>query len=155
DSTGEDTQSEQETQDRQKENDSETDDDIADIDGEKDQISAAASADTPPPDAKPIKFDLPYKPRNAPSNEFEALLHTHDYHAYTSKFDEVIDADKLATHDEIVRLPLLLDQKLTNLHSITSKLANRLQRLLFAKQATIFEYGLEEGIIDSKHLSKV
>ncbi len=115
--------------------------------------SVSLSKEEPPDDAKPIEYNAPMQPRNTLALDFEALLHTSAYHPFTTEFDEIIEADKLASHEEIIRLRTQLDQKLTNLHSITSKLANRLQRLLFARQATSFEYGLDEGIIDGKRLA--
>ncbi|MEI6730999.1 MAG: cobaltochelatase subunit CobT, partial [Pseudomonadota bacterium] len=78
-----------------------------------------------------------------------------EYKVFSRNFDEVIDADKLSTPEEITRLRYMLDQKLVNLHSVTSKLANRLQHLLFARLARNYNYELEEGEIDSRKLAKI
>lgn len=121
--------------------------------GDKTLSGMSISHDEPPEDVQPIQLDAPSTPRNTPVAGFDSLINASGYHAYTTSFDEVVEAEKLATPDEISRLRLQLDEKLTNFHNVTSKLANRLQRLLFAQQATVFEYGLEEGIIDSKKLS--
>ncbi len=114
------------------------------------------SDDIPPDDAEKIQGDFSNTSQNKKhsATDFESL-HTHGYHAFTKQFDEVIEADKLATTEEMTRLRMLLDQKLVNLHSVTSKLASRLQRLLFARQARTFEYELEEGEIDGKRLSRL
>jgi cobaltochelatase CobT len=140
-------------EDRQEETEAET---VAGTGGSERSIAGMASDDYEPPEDAPVmEYDLPSYPANAPMNDFDALLHSNTYRAFTTQFDELIDADKLASHEEILRLRFQLDQKLINLHSITSKLAARLQRVLFAKQARTFEYGLEEGIIDNKRLANV
>lgn len=123
--------------------------------GEKTLSGATLSQEEPPEDAQPIQLDTPSYPRNTPALDFDTLLNSASYHPYTTVYDEVIEAEKLATPEEISRLRIQLDQKLTNLHSITSKLANRLQRLLFAQQAMVFEYGMDDGIIDGKKLSSL
>jgi cobaltochelatase CobT len=77
------------------------------------------------------------------------------YKVYTNKFDEVKHADTLESAEEITRLRKNLDQQLTNLQNIVSKLANKLQRQLLAKQNRSWEFDLEEGLLDSSKLSRV
>ena len=77
------------------------------------------------------------------------------YKVYTNKFDEVKQADTLESTEEITRLRKNLDQQLTNLQNIVSKLANKLQRQLLAKQNRSWEFDLEEGLLDSSKLSRV
>ena len=57
--------------------------------------------------------------------------------------------------DELKRLRSQLDRQLELLHGIVSKLANRLQRKLLAKQNRSWEFDLEEGILDAGRLSRV
>ena len=78
-----------------------------------------------------------------------------NYEAYTEAFDETVRAEELCDQDELVRLRALLDQQLTSLQHATSKLANRLQRRLMAKQNRTWEFDLEEGILDSSRLAQV
>ncbi|MEZ5559450.1 MAG: cobaltochelatase subunit CobT [Pseudomonadales bacterium] len=78
-----------------------------------------------------------------------------DYKAYTREFDEEIRAEALCENDELVRLRALLDQQLVSLQHATSKLANRLQRRLMAKQNRTWEFDLEEGVLDTSRLSQV
>jgi cobaltochelatase CobT len=118
-------------------------------------FSGVTSDDAPPPDAaRQVWHDAPAQPSNIRPPDFEALL-TAGYHSFTTQFDEVIEADKLASPEELARLRQLLDQKLVHLHSVTGKLASRLQRLLLARQARIFEYEMEEGLLDARKLSHV
>lgn len=77
------------------------------------------------------------------------------YHSYTTRFDEVISASQLASPTELLNLRLQLDQKLTQFQSVTSRLANRLQRLLLAKQARTWLFDEEDGMIDSRKLARV
>src|SRR5690606_6679568 len=77
------------------------------------------------------------------------------YRAYTSRFDETVQADALCDAEELNRLRGLLDQQLAHLQGVISRLANRLQRRLMAKQTRSWEFDLEEGILDAARLSRV
>ncbi|PWR18618.1 cobaltochelatase subunit CobT [Zavarzinia aquatilis] len=77
------------------------------------------------------------------------------YRAYTTDFDEVIEAEELCDADEMTRLRAYLDQQLQALQGVVSKLANRLQRRLMAKQNRSWEFDLEEGLLDAARLSRV
>ncbi|MFM2044030.1 MAG: hypothetical protein RLY86_2606 [Pseudomonadota bacterium] len=92
----------------------------------------------------------PYRPdrwRNEPE--------TGGYKAFTTDFDEVVDAADLCDPDELSRLRLMLDHQLQHLHGMIAKLANRLQRRLMAKQTRSWEFDLEEGILDAARLARV
>ncbi|MEM1436936.1 MAG: cobaltochelatase subunit CobT [Pseudomonadota bacterium] len=78
-----------------------------------------------------------------------------NYAAYTETFDEIVRAEELADTDELLRLRALLDQQLVPLQHTTSKLANRLQRRLMAKQNRTWEFDLEEGQLDAARLAQV
>ena len=77
------------------------------------------------------------------------------YKIYTSNYDEVKKAEELEKEEEITRLRKNLDQQLINLQNLVSKLANKLQRQLLAKQNISWEFDLEEGILDASKLSRV
>jgi cobaltochelatase CobT len=78
-----------------------------------------------------------------------------NYCVYSEKYDEIIRAEELCDADEMVRLRQLLDQQLVALQHATSKLANRLQRRLMAKQNRTWEFDLEEGVLDAARLTQV
>ena len=78
-----------------------------------------------------------------------------DYKAYTTRFDEIIDADELCDPEELQRLLDYLDKQLQNLHSVVARLANRLQRRLMAQQSRSWDFDLEEGVLDSARLPRV
>ena len=77
------------------------------------------------------------------------------YKIFTSEYDEIKQADALENTEEIARLRKNLDQQLINLQNIVSKLANKLQRQLLAKQNRSWEFDLEEGLLDSSKLSRI
>ena len=89
-----------------------------------------------------------------PRNEFTNQLKK-DYSIYTTQFDEIIDAKDLVTSDESLRLRNQLDNLIKPHLSTIGKLANRLQRLLLAKQNTSWNYNLEEGMLDNARLHRV
>jgi len=78
-----------------------------------------------------------------------------DYKAYTTRFDETVNAENLCDADELQRLRDYLDKQLQNLSSVVGRLANRLQRRLMAQQSRAWEFDLEEGILDSARLARV
>ena len=92
---------------------------------------------------------IPY-PRNDFANQIKK-----DYSIYTTKFDEIIDAKDLVTSDESLRLRNQLDNLIKPHLSTIGKLANRLQRLLLAKQNTSWNYNLEEGMLDNARLHRI
>jgi len=77
------------------------------------------------------------------------------YKVFTNEYDEVKEAEDLENEDEIIRLRKNLDQQLINLQNIVTKLANKLQRQLLAKQNRSWEFDLEEGMLDAAKLSRV
>ena len=77
------------------------------------------------------------------------------YRAYTTEFDEVINANDLCDAEELNRLRHQLDQQLSHLQGVVAKLANRLQRRLMAQQTRSWEFDLEEGMLDAGRLSRV
>ncbi len=78
-----------------------------------------------------------------------------DYKIYTSNFDEIIKAENLENADEANKLRKALDQQLIGFQDIITKLANKLQRQLLAKQNRAWEFDLEEGLLDSSKLPRV
>nr|WP_303705383.1 cobaltochelatase subunit CobT [Brevundimonas naejangsanensis] len=77
------------------------------------------------------------------------------YHAFTTAFDEVIDAADLCDPMELDRLRALLDAQLSTLGSVVSRLANKLQRRLLAQQNRSWMFDLEEGMLDTARLTRV
>ncbi len=78
-----------------------------------------------------------------------------EYKVFTKKFDEVEKAELLETNEEITKLRKNLDQQLTSFQDLITKLANKLQRQLLAKQNRAWEFDLEEGLLDSAKLPRI
>ena len=78
-----------------------------------------------------------------------------DYKAFTSRFDEVVEAGELCDEAELTRLRAYLDQQIGGLSSVVTKLANRLQRRLMAQQARSWDFDQEEGLLDAARLARV
>ena len=77
------------------------------------------------------------------------------YKVFTHSHDEIVEADELCEPEELERLRAYLDQQLASLSSVVSRLANRLQRRLLAKQNRAWSFDLEEGILDTARLTRV
>jgi len=77
------------------------------------------------------------------------------YKTYTEEFDEIIKAEDLENKEELNRLRKNLDQQLLQLKNFISKLANKLQRKLLAKQNRSWNFDLEEGLLDTSRLTRV
>ena len=78
-----------------------------------------------------------------------------DYKIFTGQFDEIIRAEKLENAEDANKLRKTLDQQLIGFHDVVTKLANKLQRQLLAKQNRSWDFDLEEGLLDSSKLPRV
>ena len=118
---------------------------------------AMEAADAPsaeyPEDSDAGESEEPSENRPVPSGAAERR--GPDYKAFTTKFDEVVDAEELCEPEELQRLRDYLDKQLQNLSSVVARLANRLQRRLMAQQSRSWEFDLEEGVLDTSRLPRV
>ena len=78
-----------------------------------------------------------------------------DYKIFTSQYDEIIKAENLENTDEVTKLRRSLDQQLVGFQDLITKLANKLQRQLLAKQNRAWQFDLEEGLLDSSKLPRI
>ena len=83
------------------------------------------------------------------------ILRDINYKTYTEEFDEIIKAEDLENADELIRLRKNLDQQLLQLKNFISKLANKLQRKLLAKQNRSWNFDLEDGLLDTSKLPRI
>ncbi|TWA69636.1 cobaltochelatase CobT subunit [Azospirillum baldaniorum] len=93
----------------------------------------------------------PWRPEASRRNEPDPNA----YKPFTTRFDEVVDAAELCDPEELARLRHMLDQQLVHLQGVISKLANRLQRRLLAKQQRSWEFDLDDGILDAARLARI
>ena len=78
-----------------------------------------------------------------------------DYKAFTTQFDEIVQAAELCDEEELGRLRAYLDQQMAGLQNVVTRLANRLQRRLMAQQARSWDFDQEEGLLDAARLARV
>ena len=78
-----------------------------------------------------------------------------EYKIFTTQYDEITKAENLEKADEIIKLRKNLDQQLVGFQDLITKLANKLQRKLLAKQNRAWEFDLEEGLLDSSKLPRI
>ncbi len=78
-----------------------------------------------------------------------------EYKIFTTKFDEIVKAENLENVNETNKLRKTLDQQLIGFQDVVTKLANKLQRKLLAKQNRAWEFDLEEGLLDSSKLPRI
>ncbi len=78
-----------------------------------------------------------------------------EYKIFTNQYDEMKKAENLENPDEALKLRKNLDQQLIGFQDIITKLANKLQRQLLAKQNRAWEFDLEEGLLDSSKLPRI
>lgn len=110
---------------------------------EGDEVEGEADGEEAGEAAQPYAPDGPLNPEKSA------------YHVFTTKFDETIEAEELCDADELERLRQYLDQQLQQMQGVVSRLANRLQRRLQAKQNRSWEFDLEEGYLDPARLSRI
>jgi cobaltochelatase CobT len=94
------------------------------------------------------------QPVNAQRRNWDHLPQS-DYKAWSEKYDETVAAGELADEDELNRLRAYLDQQLSSLQSVVTKLANRLQRRLMAQQNRSWDFDQEEGMLDAARLARI
>jgi len=116
------------------------------------KVSMDENADGEPGDEAELpEGEAPHEPP-APAPHSDA---DPNYIVYATEFDEEIKAEELAEPAELERLRAYLDQQLEPLKGAVSRLANKLQRRLQAKQNRAWEFDLEEGTLDAARLARV
>jgi cobaltochelatase CobT len=91
----------------------------------------------------------------SPSRRNWELSPPTDYKAFTTRFDEIVEAEELCDEEELGRLRAYLDQQMAGLQTVVTRLANRLQRRLMAQQARSWDFDQEEGLLDAARLARV
>ena len=89
------------------------------------------------------------------SNAAAANRGAESYKIYTTSFDEEVMAEELAPEDELTRLRSTLDHQLNQMQAFITRLANRLQRQLLARQQRSWLFDQEEGYLDPARLARM
>ena len=77
------------------------------------------------------------------------------YRVFTTRHDEVLEADDLGDEAELTALRDTLDAEARQLPGIVARLARKLERFLLAQQRRGWHFDLDEGTIDPARLARV
>ncbi|MBX7249809.1 MAG: cobaltochelatase subunit CobT [Caulobacteraceae bacterium] len=172
DDRGDDTSDEEDGEDENQKDEAGGDDSDADGEGDGSDGASMERSDKASPDSRSVEDtaglaeqDLEARDADEGADMAEGQLPNRPdlkgeggvdaYRVFTREFDEVVDADDLCDPEELERLRVYLDQQLASLTSVVSRLANRLQRRLMAKQSRSWMFDLEEGVLDTARLTRV
>ncbi len=78
-----------------------------------------------------------------------------EYHAYTTRFDQIVHARDLAGKDYARQLRAELDREISAHRQVAVKLANRLQNSLTTLQKRAWTFDLDDGLLDTTRLSRL
>ena len=78
-----------------------------------------------------------------------------DYHAYTTRFDQVVQAGELVGKDNAKQLRAGLDREISEHRQVAVGLANRLQNSLMTLQKRAWTFDLDDGLLDTTRLSRL
>ena len=138
--------SENENQDDQEKGQQEQDQNAIDADYDLDEYRM---------DEQLVDTDLDKQSSETVFQKMNAGIEDKEYKIFTSQFDEITMAENLESKEEIIKLRKSLDQQLVSFQDLITKLANKLQRQLLAKQNRAWEFNLEEGLLDSSKLTRI
>ncbi len=77
------------------------------------------------------------------------------YHAYTTRYDEVIRAGDMVGREQLLQLRARLDQEISEHRRVAVRLASRLQRSLATLHKRAWTFDLDDGLLDSSRLSRL
>ena len=77
------------------------------------------------------------------------------YHAWTTRFDEVICAGDMVGRDQLLTLRARLDHEISEHRRVAVRLASRLQRSLATLQKRTWTFDLDDGLLDTSRLSRL
>ena len=122
---------------------------------EQNGIDADYDLDEHRMDEQLVDTDLDKQSSETVFQKINAGIEDKEYKIFTSQFDEITMAENLESKEEITKLRKSLDQQLVSFQDLITKLANKLQRQLLAKQNRAWEFDLEEGLLDSSKLTRI
>ena len=147
-------QDQQETQENAEQNEISEDSSVeTDLDGEmSEEFFETESMEQVAVDDTSIQEEIDLERNSRADNE---SLGQQEYSIFSTHFDEIINAEDLATRDEVQRLRQQLDRLMEPHIQTIGKLANRLQRILQAQQNRSWNFNLEEGLLDTARLTRI
>ena len=140
---------------RDSENENQDDQEKGQQEQEQNGIDADYDLDEYRMDEQLVDTDLDKQSSETVFQKMNAGIEDKEYKIFTSQFDEITMAENLESKEEIIKLRKSLDQQLVSFQDLITKLANKLQRQLLAKQNRAWEFDLEEGLLDSSKLTRI
>ena len=140
---------------RDAENESQSDQEKSRQEQDQNGIDADHDLDEYRMDEQLVDTDSDKQSSKAVFQKMNAGIEDKEYKIFTSQFDEITMAENLESKEEIIKLRKSLDQQLVSFQDLITKLANKLQRQLLAKQNRAWEFDLEEGLLDSSKLTRI
>lgn len=77
------------------------------------------------------------------------------YSAWTTRYDEVVHAADVGDVDQLAEWRDTLDQQIERQGRVVTRLAARLQRVLLARQRRQWQFGLDDGELDTSRLAGI
>ena len=140
---------------RDSENENQDDQEKGQQEQDQNGIDADYDLDEYRMDEQLVDTDLDKQSSETVFQKMNAGIEDKEYKIFTSQFDEITMAENLESKEEIIKLRKSLDQQLVSFQDLITKLANKLQRQLLAKQNRAWEFDLEEGLLDSSKLTRI
>ena len=140
---------------RDAENESQSDQEKSQQEQDQNGIDADYDLDEYRMDEQLVDTDSDKQGSETVFQKMNAGIEDKEYKIFTSQFDEITMAENLESKEEIIKLRKSLDQQLVSFQDLITKLANKLQRQLLAKQNRAWEFDLEEGLLDSSKLTRI
>ena len=140
---------------RDSENENQDDQEKGQQEQDQNGIDADYDLDEYRMDEQLVGTDLDKQSSETVFQKMNAGIEDKEYKIFTSQFDEITMAENLESKEEIIKLRKSLDQQLVSFQYLITKLANKLQRQLLAKQNRAWEFNLEEGLLDSSKLTRI
>ena len=140
---------------RDAENESQSDQEKSQQEQDQNGIDADYDLDEYRMDEQLVDTDSDKQSAESVFQKMNAGIEDKEYKIFTSQFDEITMAENLESKEEIIKLRKSLDQQLVSFQDLITKLANKLQRQLLAKQNRAWEFDLEEGLLDSSKLTRI
>lgn len=89
------------------------------------------------------------------ARQFATEMGDHSYHVYTTEFDRVEYADRMASREELMELRSYLEDSMSSTQKMIGQFAAKLQRYILARQKHAWQYSYDSGLLDHKRLSQV
>jgi len=106
------------------------------------------------PDATPAPDSMQGTPEE-PDTADQRSSTVSGYHAYTTRFDQVVHARDLVGKENARQLRAGLDREIAEHRQVAVRLANRLQNSLTTLQKRAWTFDLDDGLLDTTRLSRL